>query len=68
MRLNNMAQFRIQNIEDNSVIEIIAMNIDNENNILAKEDDRASIIAISDFKDMVLEALDGEKSTHRIIE
>ncbi len=63
-----MAQFRIQNIQDNSVIEIIAMNIDNENNILAKEDDKVSIIAISDFKDMVLGALDGEEPTHRIIE
>jgi len=63
-----MARFRIQNIEDNSVIEIIAMNIDNENNILAKEDNKATIITISDFKDMVLGSLDGGVATYKIIE
>ncbi len=63
-----MAQFRIQSIEDNSVIEIIAMNIDNENNILAKEGNRVTILTISDFKEMVLGTLDGEEATYRIID
>lgn len=63
-----MVQFKIQNISDNSVIEIIAMNIDNENNILVKEGDKTSILNLSDFKDMVLGTLDGEEATHRIIE
>jgi hypothetical protein len=63
-----MARFSIQNIEDNSVIEIIAMNIDNENNILAQEDSKATIITISDFKDMVLGTLDGKVATYKIIE
>lgn len=63
-----MAQFRIENIEDNSVIEIIAMNIDNENNILAKEGDKAIILTISDFNDMVLGTLGGEEANYRLIE
>lgn len=63
-----MAQFRIENIEDNSVIEIIAMNIDNENNILAKEGDKAFILTISDFKDIVLGTLGGKEANYRLIE
>jgi len=63
-----MSKFKIQNISDNSIIDIIAINIDNENNILVKDGDSASIITIADFKDMILGTQDGEKATHKIID
>ena len=46
--------FRIQKIEDNSIIEIISMNIDSDNNILILEDNELNILSINDFKDMIL--------------
>ena len=49
-----MSRFKIQNKEDNSIIEIVAMNIDNENNVLIKENNSVSTISLNDFKDMVL--------------
>lgn len=46
--------FKIQSIKDNSMIEIISMNIDNENNILIVQDNELGILSIADFKDMIL--------------
>ena len=46
--------FKIQNITDNSILEIISMNIDNENNILILQDNELGILSIANFKDMVL--------------
>jgi hypothetical protein len=63
-----MSKFKIQNIENNSIIEIIAMNIDDVNNILIKENRKASIISISEFKDMILGSLNGDKATHIILD
>lgn len=63
-----MAKFKIQNISDNTIIEIIAMNIDNENNILIKEGNSVSTISIDDFKDMVLGTKAGEKATYIILD
>lgn len=40
----NMAKFIIQNFADNSIIEVIAMKIDNENNLLIKEGNSVSIL------------------------
>jgi hypothetical protein len=48
--------FQIQNITDNSIIEIISMNIDNENNILILQDNELGILSIADFKDMAFGA------------
>ncbi len=39
-----MAKFIIQNFADNSIIEVIAMKIDNENNLLIKEGNSVSIL------------------------
>ena len=63
-----MSVFRIQNLEDNSIIEIIAINIDNENNILVKEGNNTSIINITDFKDMLLGTHDGDQATYKILD
>lgn len=49
-----MSQFKIQNISDRTIIEIISMNIDNENNILIYEEDTFEIIKLNDFKNMIL--------------
>jgi hypothetical protein len=49
-----MSQFKIQNISDKTIIEIISMNIDNENNILVFEDDTFEIISLNNFKNMIL--------------
>lgn len=49
-----MSLFKIQSISDNSIIEIIAMNIDNENNILIIEDGSLDVISLNKFKDMIL--------------
>ena len=46
--------FKIQNITDNTIIEIISMNIDSENNILVFQDNELSILRIDEFKDMIL--------------
>lgn len=46
--------FQLQNIKDNSIIEIISMNIDNENNILILQDNELDILSLANFKDMVL--------------
>jgi hypothetical protein len=59
-----MSLFKIQNISDKSIIEIIAMNIDNENNILAKEGDIAFLISIIDFKDMMLGTSPNSENTN----
>lgn len=63
-----MSRFKIQNIEDNSIIEVIAMNIDNENNVLIKESNSVSTISIDYFKDMVLGTKAGEKATYIILD
>ena len=59
-----MALFKIQNLLDNSETEIIAMNIDKENNILRSEDNNLGVLSIEDFKEMVLGGMNGEKPTH----
>lgn len=46
--------FKIQRIADNSVIEILSMNIDNEHNILVIQDGELGILKLEDFKDMIL--------------
>ena len=46
--------FKIRSIEDNSIVEIISMNIDHENNILVLEDNELGILSINEFKDMIL--------------
>ena len=46
--------FKLQKIADNSIIEILAMNIDNENNILISENNELDILKLEDFKDMIL--------------
>ena len=43
-----MSKFNIQNLEDETVIENIAMNIDNENNIWVKEDGKKASYKIID--------------------
>jgi hypothetical protein len=43
------------------------MNIDNENNILIIEDEKASVISLNDFKDMVLGTLKGDKPIYFIL-
>jgi len=63
-----MAKFKIQNLSDNSIIEVIAMNIDNENNLLIKEGNSASILSINDFKDMVLGTNEGDKPTYLVLD
>ena len=63
-----MSIFKVKNLEDNSVIEIFAMNIDNDNNILIKEWEIVAIIKINDFKDMLLGSTDGKNVTHKIID
>jgi peroxiredoxin len=60
--------FKIQNIHDKSVIEIIAMNVDNENNVLIKEGGIVSIITISEFKDMVIGSNIGNPAIYRIVD
>lgn len=47
-------RFKIKHITDHSIIEIISMNIDNENNILVLEDNELGILRIGEFKDMIL--------------
>ncbi|PWA03984.1 hypothetical protein [Flavobacterium psychrotolerans] len=49
-----MCRFKIQNVNDDTIIEIISMNIDNENNILAVEETVPYILSISEFKDKIL--------------
>lgn len=44
-----MSRFKIQNKEDNSINEIIAMNIDDENNVLIKERNSVSTISLNNF-------------------
>jgi hypothetical protein len=63
-----MAKFKIQNISDKTIIDIIAINIDNENNVLIKESNSVSTISIDDFKDMVLGTKTGEKATYIILD
>jgi len=63
-----MSRFKIQNKEDNIIIEIVAMNIDNENNVLIKENNSVSTISLDDFKDMVLGTTAGEKATYIILD
>lgn len=62
-----MSIFKIQNLNDNSIIEIVAMNIDNENNILTKEGETISVVNIEEFKDMVL-GQNGREATYKITE
>jgi hypothetical protein len=47
-------RFKIKHITDHSIIEIISMNIDNENNILVLEDNELGVLSIGEFKDMIL--------------
>ena len=49
-----MVILKLKNKTDNSITEIIAFNIDNENNILIKEDDKIDFISLETFKDMML--------------
>ena len=46
--------FKLLKIADNSIIEIITMNIDSENNILISENNQLDILKLQDFKDMIL--------------
>lgn len=64
--------FKIIEITTNSIIEILAMNIDNENNLLIAENNRIDILRIEDFKDMVLgktkdiHDAESQEPTHRL--
>jgi menaquinone-dependent protoporphyrinogen IX oxidase len=62
-----MAQFKIQNNSDNTIIQVIAMNIDEEQNVLVKNSDSLDIISIADFKDMILGA-NGIPATYHIVD
>ncbi len=46
--------FKLLKIADNSIIEILSMNIDSENNILISENNQLDILKLQDFKDMIL--------------
>ena len=52
-----MAIIKLKNKTDNSITEIISFNIDNQNNILIKEDGKINIISLSIFKDMTIGTL-----------
>lgn len=57
-----MAILKLKSKIDNSIIEIISFNIDNDNDILIKEDKQIDIISLQKFKEMTL----GTKSQNGI--
>jgi hypothetical protein len=66
-----MAILKLKNKTDNSIIEIISFNIDNNNDIITIEDNKVVIITLENFRDMTIgtEAKNGNKAadpTHEI--
>ena len=66
-----MAILKLKNKTDNSIIEIISFNIDNDNDILIIEDKQIDVISLQKFKEMTLgtKAANGTKAadpTHEI--
>lgn len=61
-----MGKFVLQKIDDNSLIQILAMNIDNDNNILVLENNELEILSLDRFKDMILGCKDGNAATHKL--
>lgn len=58
----------IQKINDtSSKIEILAMNIDDEYNILIKQDGELGLLKVNDFKEMLFGTKPDEKKTDLII-
>ena len=52
-----MSLFTIQEIANpNNTIEIFAMNIDDKNNILIRENNIVSVLKLDDFKEMIFGA------------
>ena len=62
-----MAILKLKNKKDSSIIEIIAFNIDDKQNVLIKRDNDISILKINEFKDMVLGTLNGEPPTYIVV-
>ncbi len=49
-----MCGFKIKKISDDSIIDIISMNIDNDNCVLISKDGSLDIISLNKFKDMIM--------------
>ena len=47
-----MAILKLKNKTDNSIIEIISFNIDNDNDILIIEDKQIDVISLQKFKEI----------------
>jgi len=62
-----MGIFKIKNIEDDSIVEVISMNIDIENNILVLQNGKLDILGINNFKDMILGTNPNPKNLGEII-
>lgn len=63
-----MSRFKIQDKEDKTIIEIIAININDKHEVLTKEDGRGKVILLNDLLDMICGTKEGDVATHIILD